>query len=436
MTDKYLFLNSNICFPAEGGINFDTFMNNINYNTGNSYITYSVIKSLFGKFQQVDDIKNLWFYQPTQIEIDRINSEYSKVILILQDNLRLFDSYLHHDIYAGLANFFRKLKIPIVVFSLGSNCFDKNWRSLKDGLNKNLVSLLRIIADNTVSFGIRGDFTSEILNSLGIKNHQVIGCPSYFEMGRNRVINKPNLKPDFTVLSGGNFSHKSHNDIFYVLQDESLLIKSIAFPNERLLRKDFDSIGEVLTSAYLHNKVAVFSSMDRWKEFDKRFDFYIGSRVHGAIMAMNAGLPAIVTNGDTRAEEMCNYFGIPQMTNLSDECDLRMLYEDYNVDTVNKKYNHLYDNYVGWIKSNGLDVVSSNDDMIEDNQGLKYGKTPNCIGDYEISSEVVEGFLSCYRTKHRSKKLIIFSRLISCFVIGKKNRKKVRHKIIERFKHL
>lgn len=456
--EKHFFINSNICFPDEE-LNFDKFIYNISGNTGNSYITYSIIKALYGKFQKVDDIKNLWFYRATQKDIDKINNEYSKVILVLQDNIRLFDSYLNHDIYEGLVYFFKKIKIPIVVFSLGSNSFDRNWQALQDGLNKNLVSLLKIISDNTVSFGVRGEYTLDILNKLGIKNAEVVGCPSYFETGKNRVVQKPKLKTDFRVLAGGHFEHINSRDINCVLQDEALFIKAIAFENERLLVNDFRNVNindghqKSILKAYLENRIAVFSDMEKWKEFNKDFDFYVGSRVHGAIMAINAGLPAIVTNGDSRAEEMCNLFGITINTSIASNCDLRELYESIDVEPLNQRYNSLYNNYLKWLNNNGLELNYFDCNKQQNNLSNING---NCFGDYKVNSEINDAYLrqcqilaeqqitinninknvvieniSYSKTKPRFAKYI--ARFCSAFIIGTEKRKKVRKYIIDKF---
>ncbi len=369
MEKKYFFINSNICFPGDD-LNFDKFIYNISGNTGNSYITYSIIKTLYGKFQKVDDIKNLWFYKPNQYDIDRINNEYSKVILVLQDNLRLFDSYLEHNIYEGLAGFFSKIKIPVVVFSLGSNSFDGQYSTLHQQLNKDLVNFIKVIADKTVSFGVHGQYTIEILKNLGINNVDAIGCPSYFETGRDRVIKKKPLGADFKVLSGGDFENSKVQNVHYVLQDEKLFMKAMAFDNERILRNDFErfdptnSYGKNLIRAYAENNMSVFADMDEWREFDKNFDFYIGSRVHGGIMALNAGLPAIITNQDSRAREMAALFGV-ECSFIDKDANLREVYNSLDVDKINNNYNQLYDNYCSWLNKNGLwayDASNKNSD--------------------------------------------------------------------------
>lgn len=487
MVKKYFFINSNISFSHDLK-SCDHFMKDISGNTGNSYITYSVIKILYGQFKPVDDIKNLWFYQPNQKDIDRINSEYSKVILILQDNLRLFDSYFNHQIYEGLADFFKKIKIPIVVFSLGSNFFDGKYKDLHNRVSKDLINMLRVLSDKTSSFGVRGNYTLEVLNNLKITNAKVIGCPSYFETGRDRIIHKKNNSSDLKIVAGGYFENNLTKDIHYILQDEKLFIKAIKFPTERILPSDFEGFDpnnshyRVLLEAYIDKRVSVFSDIDKWKEFDKNFDFYIGTRVHGAIAAINSGLPAIITNKDGRAEEMSNLFGI-DWRDIDLNASPRELYQSINVDKMNNSYNGLYDNFIEWLGDNDLNIdtklsdinspkkpnnVSISEEGYENNQSLigalisfssqNYSKTKFIKDDMDKSlvemEHKIENLLQTNFVMQESlnkalifieskeKKYIIFatflSRIMSAFVIGKKNRKKFRNlvkkKILSKYK--
>ena len=44
------------------------------------------------------------------------------------------------------------------------------------------------------------------------------------------------------------------------------------------------------------------------------YDLFVGSRVHGCITALNSGVPAVNTNYDFRALEMCQYLNIPHIS--------------------------------------------------------------------------------------------------------------------------
>ncbi|MBR4355084.1 MAG: hypothetical protein IKP96_00705 [Elusimicrobiaceae bacterium] len=67
------------------------FLNNIGYNTGNSYIAYAIYKILFGRIVPLPEIKNLWtwdFSNETEV-VEQINKQSFHVIFSLQDQIRL-----------------------------------------------------------------------------------------------------------------------------------------------------------------------------------------------------------------------------------------------------------------------------------------------------------------------------------------------------------
>ena len=145
--EKLIFVNSNIFLPKDH-LSTQNVMQNIAGNSGNSYITYSVIKMIYGEFVDVNDIKNIWLTKYNKTTAEEINKSYDKVILILQDNLRINDSYYKHDIYEDAIKFFEKIKLPIVVFSLGSNSFGTKLNIKK--LKKSLIKFLQIISPSSM----------------------------------------------------------------------------------------------------------------------------------------------------------------------------------------------------------------------------------------------------------------------------------------------
>jgi hypothetical protein len=244
---------------------------------------------------------------------------------------------------------------------LGCNSFDNDYKNIHLNINKDLIKVLKIISDNTVSFGVRGEFSKEVLHNIGIKNVDVTGCPSYFVKGKNRVIQKNLKNNSLKVLSGGYFRSNNH-DLNYVLQDECLFIKNIHFPKERILESDLvnfnheNDFHKLLFEGFLNDRLHFFNNPKQWESFAKNFDFYIGSRVHGSIVAMNSGLPAVVTNEDTRAKEMSDLFGI-NCHAVRPDTNLLELYNSIDIDKINKKYLILFDNFNKWLEKNDLEFV-------------------------------------------------------------------------------
>ena len=78
-------------------------------------------------------------------------------------------------------------------------------------------------------------------------------------------------------------------------------------------------------------------------------------RDYGTIVALNAGIPALVTNGDMRAKEVTDYLGIPLSPGIcGSDFDLRELYELFDTDAINRRYDAVFTNYCDWLHLNGL----------------------------------------------------------------------------------
>lgn len=106
------FINTNLCYTQQECTDLPTFLNNVSGNTGNSYIAYSVIKLLYGKLIPVAEIKNLWTYsfQNQEALINQINQKHSHVILLLQDQIRLTQSYGINPNWQKINTFLKQLK--------------------------------------------------------------------------------------------------------------------------------------------------------------------------------------------------------------------------------------------------------------------------------------------------------------------------------------
>ena len=111
----------------------------------------------------------------------------------------------------------------------------------------------------------------------------------------------------------------------------------------------------------------IFLNPESWKAFLKKFNFALGPRVHGSIAAINAGLPAVCTNTDSRAAEMCAFLKIPRLADgphadyrhpVPDAREfgafLRRAYDACDAEAMNAAYPALFENYKNFITSQNL----------------------------------------------------------------------------------
>ncbi|MBS4759862.1 MAG: polysaccharide pyruvyl transferase family protein [Clostridium sp.] len=355
---KPFFINSNIWLKEFEYHSVEDILTPIAGNTGNSYITYAIIKTLTGGLIDINHIQNIYTYDFSNQDkdIDIINNECTHVFLILQDQIRISESYGQKLPYEKIINFIKKLNKNVIIAGLGSNCFTGFDKEFYKKLNPELVVFLQKLSDYSEMIGIRGEFTQEVLSKLGIHNTMVIGCPSFFENGKNRIIKKKTFSTEFNFLQTSKNLTRNFNSFYTVLQDfqEKNIIAKLALEDYTtpLFFKDEAKIKE--------DKFAIFVDIESWKNFVSQFDFAFGYRLHGTILALNAGVPALCCNHDSRATEMCAFLKIPQFTHLDDRTNLEQYYEMTDMDTLNKAYPKLYENYKDFLKINGLKTFEEN----------------------------------------------------------------------------
>ena len=356
MAIKPFFINSNICLEENDISSFEKFMETIAGNTGNSYITYALIKELFGGLVKIDHIPNIYEYNfdNTDEDVDYINNNCTHVFLILQDQIRISESYGLQLPYKGIINFISKLNKPVIIAGLGANSFNGFDANFHQKLQSELVEFLKFLSDHCTKIGIRGHFTEEVLHNLGIDNVCVIGCPSYYESGKNRIIKKQNITSEKSVLLS-QYNIFKNSDMHSIMQDfqEENIIKLIAYN-----RYEGHFSSKQIKNIY-NKKYMVFSNIQDWKNFVKQFRFVIGTRVHGSILSLNSGVPALCTNSDSRATEMCSLLKIPQIkgiavTSFNDVLDI---YANIDYSEMNASYPNLYKNFQTFMQSNGLEII-------------------------------------------------------------------------------
>ncbi len=99
-------------------------------------------------------------------------------------------------------DFLKKSRFRLTVASIGAQV-PLNYISPENfakDLCDEVKKFVYEIADRSISIGVRGEYTGDVLKALGIKNVDVIGCPSWFVNGINQVdVVKKDWSYDFKV---------------------------------------------------------------------------------------------------------------------------------------------------------------------------------------------------------------------------------------------
>ena len=322
---------------------------------------YASIKMLTGRFGKVDGIPNLWDFDEKAIDVNFVNRNYSKVVLCMQDQIRVDESYYRPD-YTRICDFLEKIQLPFVVLSLGANAIQAEYDTeLHLKLPKEKIRFLSLIASKSLEIGVRGYYSAEILNKLGIHNVNPVGCHTFF-LNKKKKIGKTNVSLLKNVITnGGLLPNNIVNDglqFSYILQcqneDQSLFAQEIESRSKLTNLKGLNSLHHLNSS----RKRAIYlpKTIDEWSKIIKKYDFSIGRRVHGTILALNHNIPALLASGDLRSREMSEIFSIPRDYTLNHTVDVRAVYDQSDFTALNKKFPVLYQRFLEFSKKNDVHI--------------------------------------------------------------------------------
>jgi hypothetical protein len=326
------------------------------HNIGDAFVFDSSLKLL--NFEKLDVLP---IANPDMAMIDRLNAEYDYVFL-------RGSNYVHSQMeWEQAVQVLRRLKIPVIAFGIGAQA----PVSGKLELSEDTKTVLRLMADSTASIGVRGVYSAEILNEIGIKNVRIIGCPTAFRANNpNLAIRLPALD---TVRKVGvtlrrEVSPTYARDIQRYLTFHRDLVKSLAgrFDTTLMAQGEIEEKKLALGTAqqkeeaiaalrengwanewYLDAEMeALYRSrlfysdvVAEYEQLVRRLDLVLGYRLHGNLMALANGTPSIYFTYDSRTVEFAETFQIPSFDVFSGK-DFRL--EEYWDQSLFDRFNATY----------------------------------------------------------------------------------------------
>jgi polysaccharide pyruvyl transferase WcaK-like protein len=107
---------------------------------------------------------------------------------------------------------------------------------------------------------------------------------------------------------------------------------------------------------WLLKNMTVYWDVGEWLEAMGRVDFVAGTRFHGCMMGVQAGVPCFLITHDTRTEEMAEHFALPHKR-IEDEMtiDLEELREAADMEPARARYVELRAQFASFLRRNGLE---------------------------------------------------------------------------------
>lgn len=282
--------------------------------------------------------------------------------------------------YSDFFNLARRLentKLPIFALGMGAQS-SINGEIPK--LQKGTEYLLKLIAERSSFISSRGVFSCEVMEKYGVKNSVPTGCPSLLML--DRKYSKPNFDREKKLRVASHGTRHGYNNcpetegrIYQVSMKNkySLILQSeiseitFLFPgsSESINRKksmkvllDIYKEEEENIKLHIENNCKVFFSLKAWINFLKNKSLCFGSRFHGTIVGLLAGIPSILIVHDSRTLEMARIMGIPYVMesdiNFEDNAHIDILlriWEEWSPEISQKIY---YNNYLDFFEGNRI----------------------------------------------------------------------------------
>lgn len=287
--------------------------------------------------------------------------------------------------FTSLVESVERLTIPVVLIGLGAQADEGQTAS---AVSPTALKLVQLVAERSALVGVRGEMTAEVLKRCGIDNIHITGCPSfYFNAGRQIPILK-RLEPRRIIVAGTRYFLPSDQaaeidrrqqgiyrlayseGLDLLLQSERPEIDWMLAGSERCAESGGDDdlpmrVADYYGAAdpksiqrFVQKHARAYLDVDQWISGMCAYDCYVGSRIHGAIAALLAGIPALLLTHDARTSELAAFGAIPSRS-LGEIGDLtgdtiKRWYEATSWDAHMAKMVQARLSYAKFLEANGL----------------------------------------------------------------------------------
>ncbi|WP_420427118.1 polysaccharide pyruvyl transferase family protein [Algiphilus sp.] len=290
--------------------------------------------------------------------------------------------------WGGLAELIERSQLPCVMVGLGAQAPSEDR---PPHVSAGTRRLLQVVAERSHSISVRGTYSAEMVERLGVKNVTVTGCPSLLwhanrmpqvkptdtggikrvtiNASRENNINaleKDDLRNQVSCLLSRQAFEKGFD---FVIQTESPDLdmamsmeqgRAPAAQTVAYLKKAFAAAPSALP-AFFREHVRAFFDPAEWIASMQRTDAVIGTRLHGVIAGLLAGTPSVLITHDTRTREMANHAAIPQIpakTVLKEgEIAPRRLVESANFTAFNQRMQSYRRTFQAFFAANAVQIA-------------------------------------------------------------------------------
>lgn len=376
-----------------------------------------------GLISEIDDGENQITFRSNE-SVDEINNNFDLIIYPMAN----FFGIEYCSDTSHLVSVFSQIKIPTYIIACGVQA--RNYDEL-DFIIKKIgepaKKFISSIYETGGEIALRGEFSKEFFDRLGFSSAVVTGCPSLYQLGQNFKMDKIKVdRKDFLPVFNGKMQFFTKAIKYYkesVFIDQDFYFLALFDPNflngkgGLSFKYNFYKLfGTVSAELLSENRIKMIADMNDWYHYLKNgpFNYAFGSRIHGCIMSILAGVPATLLAIDSRTKEMAEFFDIPHINvSNSDRFNGDDVYESYleaDYTKFNNTFKDKYLKYQSFLKEHKI--------ISEINQNNRFFKSEDAKTDFDkfyVNSEEFEKF---------SKELKKLEPLLKCrsFLSSIKNR--------------
>lgn len=295
--------------------------------------------------------------------------------------------------WSGLAGFFKASNLPIVVLGLGAQAparggDDESIHELTQ--DENLKRFVDVLADQAAAITVRGAFSKDVCAAFGLENTHALGCPSLFlntgtGLGRRlggglaSILDGDASAPVKFVLTAAapwNMATAQKKAVErklleWLIAGDGLYVQQSGGPEtvafacgrfneiklstalnfKKVLYPDggYDPFITLMTT-----RQRLFWDVDQWRDCVEKFPLVLGTRLHGNMVGISAGVPSVFIAHDSRTSELVEIMKLPTVEmeavesansarDLLTKVDFNAADFDANRQEIAKQYIKLFD---------------------------------------------------------------------------------------------
>lgn len=273
-----------------------------------------------------------------------------------------------------------KTNVPVIAFGIGVQVPDNS----ENYVNESTKRFLQLIADRSTIVGVRGNLSKKALNSIGIKNVRIFGCPTAFRHCKPEL-KLPRIEASAINRLGFTLRRKTHG--FQTLQrymlrtlaeryDTEILCageleeKQIYYARTKQVENDDqvmkDAVQKLTAEKWLFgakdplldlykSSLSVFESVADFEKAEQSLDAVTGFRLHGNLLALANEVPALYVTYDTRTREFVKTLGIPYIDGrYMDKFSFEEAWDNADFDLFEKTYQQRFGELKKFLEENSM----------------------------------------------------------------------------------